>query len=91
MRSRCFIGTYLVTAALGEFEAWNASGAAGHSDVFWMFAVRHSKAVGLTLCQALLCTTAVYVVQPDLAWNEKEDGWKMDVEDRTLLNVVVYF
>lgn len=82
MPSRCFTGTYLVTAApLGEFEAWNASGAAGHADIFWMFAVGHSEAVGLTLCQALLCTTAVHVVQPDLAWNDKDEGWKMDAED----------
>lgn len=57
------MSNYLVTVALlGEFEAWNASGAARHSDVFRMFAVRHSKAIGRTLSQALLCTSAMHVV-----------------------------
>lgn len=35
MQARRFRGAYLITIALlGEFEAWNASGAARHSNIF---------------------------------------------------------
>lgn len=99
MRARCFTGAYLVTAALlGEFKAWNASGAARHTNIFWMFAVGHPKAVGLTLSNALLCSSAVHIVQPDMAWNDNEQGWKKDAKDGLLftfhlklLNIPVYF
>lgn len=61
---------YLVAAGLvpDKLEAWNALGGADHSDIFWMFAVRHSKPIGMTLSQALLSTKAVHIVQPDTTW-----------------------
>lgn len=81
MHVRRFMGAYLITTALlGKFKAWNASWAARHPNIFWMFAVRHSKAIGLTLSQALLCTSAMHVVQPDMAWNDREQGWKMNAD-----------
>ena len=67
----CSVGTYLVAAGLvpDELEPWNALLGARHSDIFWMFAVRHTEAIGLTLSKALLSTSAVQVVEPDTAWN----------------------
>lgn len=89
MHVRRFMGAYLITTALlGKFEAWNASWAARHPNIFWMFAVRHSKAIGLTLSQALLCTSAMHVVQPDMAWNDREQGWKMNA-DGFLVTVLI--
>lgn len=98
MQARRFRGAYLITIALlGEFEAWNASGAARHSNIFWMFAVRHSKAIGPTLSQALLCTSAMHVVQPDMTWSDKEQGWKMNADGflvtfkfKVKLSILVY-
>lgn len=65
----CSMGTYLMAVGLvlDELEAWNALLRARHSDILWMSAVRHSKAIGLTLSQALLSTSAVHIVQPDMA------------------------
>lgn len=65
------MGSYLhaVGLVLDELEAWDALLGAHHSDIFWMFAVGHSKAIWLTLSQALLSTRAVHIVQPDTAWN----------------------
>ena len=66
---------YLHTVVHGsdEFETRNAFLVAHHPDIFRVFAVTHTKAIGLTLCQTLLCATTVDIVQPDTPWNgEKE-------------------
>lgn len=67
--------THLLTVGLvpDELEAWNALLVAHHPDIFWMFAVRHSKAIGFTLSQTLLSTGAVHIVKPDTAWNRKSE------------------
>lgn len=72
------MGSYLITVGqvLEELEAWNSPLGAHHSNIFWMFAVRHTKAIGLALSQALLSTSAVHVVKPDTAWNGE---WQTDV------------
>lgn len=58
------MGTYLLAVGLvpDELEAWNSLLRAHHSDIFRMFAVRHSKAIGLTLSQTRLSTGAVHIV-----------------------------
>lgn len=64
-------GSYLSAAGqvLDELEARDSPLRARHADVFRVLAVRDAKAVGLTLCQALLAAVAVQVVEPNMAWN----------------------
>lgn len=52
-----------------------------------MFAVRHTKAIGLALSQALLSTSAVHVVKPDMAWNERR---QTDVYCKALLLLLLF-
>lgn len=65
----CTSWTYLVVIGLipDELVAWNALLVTYHPNIFRVFAVRHTKTVGLTLSQALFSTSAVHVVEPDTA------------------------
>lgn len=68
------LGSYLSAAGqvLDELEARDSPLRARHADVFWVLAVRDAKAIGLTLCQALLAAVAVHVVEPNMAWNGEQ-------------------
>ena len=69
--------THLATMGLvpDELEAWNALLVAHHPDILWMFAVWHSKAVGLTLSQTLLSASAVHVVEPNTTCSGEEQSY----------------